>query len=650
MIKHEKAFLNILEKRERKTPDNKKIKGLVKQIYTVDSQYTKIKTNNVDAFDYYFGINYMDDSEDGRSKVYTSDLADTVEWILPSHVRIFAGGDDVASLSPRRQEHSQQVQNHNELVNYQIKSKNKWFIIINDWIRDALLLKRGIVKYQWVSEKETDEKIFEDVTDIELQTHRMNEDVVSVEVLGQTEVVPAQYDDFGEVTLPAQITYKIKVNYEFEDEYPLIEVVPPEEVGFPVDTRSRDDCRFLYHRTTYDKWQFINRFSKEKFKKVKEYKESFLNTIEDFSVEQERYTDIEGLSFFYDFAEDKWIVYECYYPNPENGTPWVTFFCGNVELESEKNKYKKPPFQIITPIKLSHRLIGMSMYDLLKDLQKIHTALMRQMLDNIYFNNNGRTLLNPNYIDVNEWLDGMRPGGIVPTKDGMPASRDAFLPIDTPQLPAWAFSVLELVQQEKDYHTGVPRSFQGVTNDTLNKTMRGQNQQIQMAEQRIEMMARLFAEMGIAPLIRDIVDMNYWFMTKPVALRVVDEWIDVSPEDVVAKADVIINVGLGTTSKDTQVAQNQQMIALYMQLYQIFGNSLDSKIVHAMEQLVKAMGYRDTQNWVPEASGVPNLQNLGGANPQGTQPGQETSPQATQPANPTNPNVLIPNFEQGYFG
>jgi hypothetical protein len=674
-INHDVEFGKLIKKlKDQSIPDSptekelKKIGWSVDMIRKIDDQYIEIKNNNSDAFDYYFGANYMEDVA-GHSQVYTRDLMETVEWIMPALMKIFAGGDDVTSLAPRKKEHAEQVKNHNELINYQLRIKNKWFDTLNSWFRDALLLKRGAVKYQWYKEVKEEERYFQGMNEAELQFHLSDPTVKKVDVKAENIIQPESYVHIGldmdglpvNKTIPAVKSYDGTLFYEIKDEYPLIESVPSEEFGFPVDTRDIENCQFFYHRVKYSKASFINKFGEASFNKVRDLKNTFMSTGDDYSVEFKRFEDIgsAALNFFYDNADNQWLVYECYFEDEDDGTPWFQAICGNVLLRDEKNEYKKPPFEIITPIKLAHRVIGSSLFDLLKDLQRIRTALMRQMLDNVYYNNNGRSIIDPTRVSYEDFLNANRPGGTIRTLDGQPANAEAVFPLPTPQLQPWAFEVLEMVNKEKDYIGGVPRSFQGVNSQILNRTVRGQNQQIQQATQRVEMMARLFAEMGIAPLIRDVVDMNDRFMTQQVAVKVVDNWIDVTPDDVVAKADVIINVGLGTTSKDVLVQQGQQIIALYMQLYQIFGQSLNKPILHALEELIKSMGYRDTQNWVPGEEEMQQAlammqqaqmaKEQGGKNSKGTATGQETNPQGVQPANPLNPSLEIPEINGQNF-
>lgn len=51
------------------------------------------------------------------------------------------------------------------------------------------------------------------------------------------------------------------------------------------------------------------------------------------------------------------------------------------------------PFALFTPILMPYKVIGLSFYDLVEDLQRIKTALTRQILDNVYLSNTPRTVV-----------------------------------------------------------------------------------------------------------------------------------------------------------------------------------------------------------------------------------------------------------------
>src|SRR5687767_7564415 len=52
------------------------------------------------AMDYYLGEPFGNEVE-GRSKVVSTDVADTIEWILPSMMRTFTATDDAVRFDPQ---------------------------------------------------------------------------------------------------------------------------------------------------------------------------------------------------------------------------------------------------------------------------------------------------------------------------------------------------------------------------------------------------------------------------------------------------------------------------------------------------------------------------------------------------------------------
>src|SRR5262249_60258346 len=76
------------------------------------------------------------------------------------------------------------------------------------------------------------------------------------------------------------------------------------------------------------------------------------------------------------------------------------------------------PFAAMPPVIVPPRFFGRSIADLVMDIQRIKTALLRALLDNAYLANNPRTEV-PESHATETTLDDLlvsRPGGIVRTK------------------------------------------------------------------------------------------------------------------------------------------------------------------------------------------------------------------------------------------
>lgn len=641
-------------------------------IKRIQNDMSTLESNRQDALNY-FHAKELGNEIKGRSQVVTSVLSDTINWVMPSMLKLFAGGDDVTTLSPRGPEDVEGVANLNELVNYQLKVKNKWFIVFHDWLQEACLMKVGVVKYQWNKDTRRVKKVYEDLTDAEYLakiTEISRSNNMEVETHSEVLIQEESFDPMTLTKIPAIKSHNLTVIYTIEEESPLIEAVPVEEVGFPLNTRDIESCRFFYHRVRLDGWEVKKKYGEKTFKKIEDLKNGEGTDVSDV-ITQQRYQDLGGTAFLYDKNDDKYTLYECFYPDKDTGEPRIIVICGTEIAKDEENFYGKPTFRIITPFKLAHRVTGQSFFDILKQLHDIDTQLLRQTLDNIYFTNNGRYIVDDTRVEIDDFLNNNIPGGVI---RGDPTAVQALVP---PTLQPWAFSLAERIKKDTEYRSGVPRAWAGI-GTSLNKTFRGQAQQVSQASQRIEMMASLIAEMGVAPLIKDIVDMNIMFLKKKTAIRTVNNWVEINPDNIACQYDITVNVGIGVTSKDQIVAQMQQLLGIYGQISKSGVPVVTAQNVYkAMKELVKAMGFRNTNDFVTDPKQIETVTNLvklvmmrlqqngiqdpelmqaiqavmalqgGGQADTGTFPGQNTPEMPTVEAQPMNPSMTPDGG--GYF-
>ncbi len=594
-------------------PKNKEtIEFCLNWIKKISGQMDSLNGNWADALKFYRNDPEIVPVIEGRSKVVTTDLFDLVEWVKPSLLEIFAGSNDFVSLEPEGEEDVEAVKRQEVLVNKQIRSKNNWFLIMHDWLDDALKLKFGGAKYQWFTDRQVIDRRYEGLTKIELNA-KMAEEGVSLTKLETVVVQEAEMDPLtGQETKPAVVGYNADLTYTVEDEYPLIEATPADEIGFPLTCREIDRwCPFFYHKVKKQKYQIVKDYSEEFYARI-EARKDLLKDGTDKAVTQ-RFADLGGIDFVYDGENQEYTLYECYYLDPGTAAPMLAVLCGDeLYKDPEKNKYGKPPFRIITPIKMAHRVVGMSFFDLIKNLQQLRTNIVRQVSDALQKSNFRRYFLNPDKVNLDDYLNNNVTTGMVRVS-GDPS--EAVMPEAKAPLPPELFSFLEMLNVEKDYHTGLPRSFQGVNPKILNKTFRGQAQQVNQASQRVQMLARLIAEMGVAPLVRDVVELNVRFLKKKTMIRYLNKWVEIAPDNIVSRCDVTVNVGVGTGNREMITSQLQQLLGIFAQVKKA-GLSIvtEENVFHTLKELIKAMGFKDTSNFVTEPKQTALIKALVGLN------------------------------------
>src|SRR5688572_18691319 len=114
---------------------------------TLTSTASELRNEREQALNFYYGRPLGNEIE-GRSQVVSKDMMDTIEWIMPSMMRIFCTSDAV-QFDPVGPEDDLQAKQETEYVRHVVWKKNNGFQLLYDWIKSGLQVKNGYVKYWW---------------------------------------------------------------------------------------------------------------------------------------------------------------------------------------------------------------------------------------------------------------------------------------------------------------------------------------------------------------------------------------------------------------------------------------------------------------------------------------------------------------------
>jgi len=212
----------------------------------------KLTEQRSDAMDRYYGKKYGNEQE-GRSQIVTRDVADVIEWIMPSLMKIFTSGDKVVQFEPQGPEDVAMAKQSTDYVNYVIMRQNPGFSIIYQWFKDALLQKNGIVKHYWDDSSEVLREKYKNLTEDEFMALLMDD---NVEVKQHTQNGGEEEDEMMSLE-PQQITHDVVVNRTYEDGQVRIEAIPPEEFLIDKYAKTIDTARFVAHRVKKTKSELI---------------------------------------------------------------------------------------------------------------------------------------------------------------------------------------------------------------------------------------------------------------------------------------------------------------------------------------------------------------------------------------------------------
>ena len=558
-------------------------------------------------YDKYYKSQKRGDEIEGRSQVVMSDVQDTIESLMPSMMRIFYGGQDILNIRPQGIEDETKAKLMEEKVNFDLQKGLNGFKLLYQFIKDSLLYKMGVVKYYWIDEIQKIKKTLVGLTYDEYTSLASNPtfEMVSVKMKYDGREIKEKDIKSGIVVQDVFLgaTYDVK-GYEIKRiSKPYAENLPPEEFVFDIHSRSLDES-FCAHK---------KRIHKNKLKKyglseqdVSKAMQEWTRFADESTILDERFKDLGGIGFAVDPKDGNYVfIYECYlndFDEDGNEVPKIVTIFGDKELKVEDNTFGKPPFVVMSPIIISHRLCGRGMAELALDVQDIHTVIMRNVLDSVYFQNNGMKIVNPFRIDVDSLLNGNRPGGIAFTKfDIEPQS--AIFPVPMTPLPPFTKDLIEYVSVIKENRTGVTRYNQGLDSKTLNKTATGISQIMSAAQQRIELIARIFAETGVKDLYQAFVDMNIKFFDEEVSIKINQDWQRIRPQDIDGDFDVLIDVGIGTGSKEIAFNQKVQMINLYGNIANVAGVMTPmvftvENVKNILRSMWEDLGYKNTNMYL----------------------------------------------------
>lgn len=126
----------------------------------------QLSEDRADAMDYYLGNMDKDmPAQDGRSKAVSTDVADTIEGILPSLMDIFAGSDEVVRFEPVGPEDEEAAQQETDYVNHVFMQLNPGFMTLYSFLKDGLLSKVGLVKVWWEETEQEERETYYGLTE-----------------------------------------------------------------------------------------------------------------------------------------------------------------------------------------------------------------------------------------------------------------------------------------------------------------------------------------------------------------------------------------------------------------------------------------------------------------------------------------------------
>jgi len=485
------------------------------------------------------------DEQEGRSAFVTREVLETIEWVMPSLMRIFSDAENICIFEPQGPEDVDAAQQETDAVEHLFWRQNRGFYNLYAFLKDGLLQKTGILKVWWDESKGAEREEYEGLNEWEL-AELLADETRSIEII--------EWDQDGDGT------YSIVLMVESDEGRLHIEPVPPEEFGLDRDARSPypDDASFIYHRTRKTKSELIEcGYDPD----VVESLPAANDTLTQERDARRHLSDEQDREQADHWSMERVWVTECYIRVDRDGDGLaellkVTLAGGDSEYTAgsellDIEEVDRQPFVTWSPVLLTHKFHGLSASDLVEDLQAIKTTLTRQVLDSTYLANNGRTAVNSR-VNLDD-LTTSRPGGIVRTKGEDPPGNH-MMPIPQQPIPPQTFDLMQYLDDARQRRVGVGEEVGALDGNSLANINTGVAAlAYDAARSKIELIARVCAELGLRQLFQRMHELMRKHGTRPLAFRVSGQWAQVRPQEWRERTDMSVQVGIGRISRERRI-------------------------------------------------------------------------------------------------
>jgi hypothetical protein len=568
---------------------------------------TELSEQREQSMKYYLGEPFGNEIE-GRSEIVTTDVRDTIEYIMPSLMRIFTTHNNVAEFEPEGPEDVQMAQQATDYVNYVFNRQNNGFKVLYDVFKDALISKTGIVKHYWEEKTEVSTENYTNLTEIEYQSILANDDM---EVIEHTETVvqKAVTDDFGNLISPKVVEHDVKVKKTKDNGQVRVVSVPPEEFLVSRRSTSIEDASFVCHRVKKTVSDLI----------LEGYDPAVVEDLPTYTTNNAEYDEERIARFSFDDdsipadegegpSRKVWLE-ECYIhiDYDDDGIAELRKITkgGNIILDNEE--IDSVPFSTICPLPIPHKFHGMSIADTVQDIQLIKSTIMRNLLDNMYLTNNARYAVLAGQVELDDLLSS-KPGGIVRMR-----APGAVTALPTPQIQPYAFQMVQYLDGIREERSGVSKMSQGLNPDVLTShvTSGAISAATESAMQRIELIARIFAETGIKDLFRNIYSLIQRYENRQKMAYLNGKFVPIDVSKWKEKLNCTVNVGVGSGSQNSKMQTMSGIMTILQTVVQNGGmGSLvtPQNLYNAISEFITQSGYKNSDMFISNPQMMPPQQ------------------------------------------
>lgn len=585
----------------------------------------------------YYNAEPFGNEVSGRSAVVASEVRDAILAMMPGLLRIFTGSRKPVVFESQPGTPSEQADEQTDYVSHVIMRDNPGYEIIHDFLKDALQRKTGVVTWSWEEREMVTATRFSGLgeqefallqleatdksdADIGLEYDVQVENEEPDETQAGGDMVPDLLSDAqpGDDQLPgAQPTPMVRsgiVRRRMIRKRVRVECVPPEEfICTPSATRDLDRFKLVGRRQELTVGEIVALGHDEE--EVRELiggsgesgPDSMSTNVE--AIARNKMATLDKLfdpGFEKSDPASEYVKYTVVYVLIDydgDGIPErrkvITVGSANRVLYNEVYDDDMVPFGTICPDPEQHSPFGNSVADWTMDLQEIKSEMLRGTLDSLAESISGARAVNKNNVNIEDALNPARAALI--RVNGAPAEN--IYDLNRPFVGSQTLPVLAYLDEMKTRRTGTnPASPSGIDADAIQSTAtEGVAAQVESSHERVEMMARTFAETGFSRMfrgVRNLVARNQDFRRM---LRLRGKPCVIDPRTWNADLDAVVppDLGAGLSKRRltglTLIAAKQEA---FIASYGVDNGFVGLKhLSYTLSEMVRELGFPDAERF-----------------------------------------------------
>jgi hypothetical protein len=576
--------------------------AIAQMIHEAEKHADDMSKDRIRAVEYYQGVMRDTPSDKGKSQIVSRDVRSVIKKVLPSVVRTILGNEVVTEYQPMNEGDEEGAEQATDYVNHVVLPECDGYRAIEDAIHDALLLRNGILHVYFEEKIEAKvsshtglpEDAFAELVespDVEVLEHSEREEMVEAPPQMGPDGMPIP----GPSMMPVMV-HDLKIKRMVQKRDIRAAAVPRERFLIHPDAVSLDDSALTGSKTQVRRSDLVAMgYDKELIFGLPigdedddyerdERRDAVTNTDETHRANE----PIDYYDLYVRFDQDGDGIAELRHMCFAGGTGEK-----NLLMDEEADEVQFVDLKILSQ---PHQWEGISLFDDVADIQRVKTVLIRQTLDNLYWNNNPQPTVQDGAIKNMDAV--MNPEFGLPIRVNTGVDVRSVLGFNlVPFVAKESFAMLDYMDNEAQERTGVNDASSGLAPDALqNMTAKASAMIEQAGIGQTELMVRTIAE-GLRKFFRLVLKLVVKHQDVPRTVRLRGEWVQYDPRSWNSDMDCTVNTGLGAGTRERDMQMVQFILGMQEKLLASLG-PVDNPFVSpdnlyaSLQKLVQAAGMK----------------------------------------------------------